>query len=319
MLRDSFIDWGTFLEIYHDNLDYSIMFDQVMKLLNVKENENLRDVMIPIVKKIYHLPADAHLSCMMKQFMIFEPVAIAIHSLFTLLKQHFEHIVEKFVVARNAYLINNELDKKVKLNDWEKLLKEWSDINTQYNIDTSSLVLYFLNPPKHIKSGLHYKIPGKEDLIDRLKMSTQKYHYDGFCPKAAHDRLISLLKFPINEFVDTIKNLDKNAIFPDYRKIEKEASVILSNKMAKPKIEDHLPREKPPIELTKAIKDNEKINKDSTREKLHLVQWYVTKILELRKQLINAGKEYEEYYIDSAKTINEVKDMISRELHNVKL
>ena len=28
MLRDSFIDWGTFLEVYHNNLSYTLMLPE---------------------------------------------------------------------------------------------------------------------------------------------------------------------------------------------------------------------------------------------------------------------------------------------------
>ena len=55
MLRDSFINWGTFLEVYNNNLDYVTMFDQVVRLLNLKQNENLQDSMLPMLKNIYNL------------------------------------------------------------------------------------------------------------------------------------------------------------------------------------------------------------------------------------------------------------------------
>ena len=104
MLRDSLIDWGTFLEVYHDNISYTLLFDQMVKLLNIKENENLREFMIPLIKKIYHLPAEAHLACMLKQFMVHEPISLTIHSLFTTIKLHYEYIVELFINVRNKYI-----------------------------------------------------------------------------------------------------------------------------------------------------------------------------------------------------------------------
>lgn len=312
MLRDSFIDWGTFLEVYHDNLDYEIMFDQVSKLLNIKENENLRDVMLPLVKKIYYLPADAHIACLMKQFMIYEPMSIAIHSLFNTIKHHFEFIVEKFIMARNMYIEQHNL--KVKINDWDKLINQWNDANVQYKLESSSIILLFLNPPKAMKSGIHYKIPGKESLIDELKVEIEKFHYQGFCLNVPHQRLISLLKFPINTFVRVIRGLDPEAKFPNYDHIEKKLILdVLKNKPAKPVVTDTFPREQPPKELTDPIKDKD--SEGAHDAKLKLVQWYVTKTLELRKKMLQYGKQFEQYYIDTAKLINKINDIIKNELN----
>jgi hypothetical protein len=322
MLRDSFIDWGTFLEVYHDNLDYTTMFDQVVKLLDIKENENLRSIMLPIVKKIYHLPADAHLACMMKQFMVYEPVSIAIHQLFTVLKNHFENLVERFVIARNRHLIDTKLDRTVKINNWDELLKDWDDVNNHYNLETSSLILLFLNPPKNIKSGLHLKIPNNT-AVDKLKASVSQFHYMGFCPKVPYERLVALFKFPISDFVNAIKSIDKTAKFPNYNKIENHIAELLSDKKELPTIVDDIKRETPPVELIKALKVQEAtstgdVMSDTVEQaKLQLTQWYVTKILELRKQLVKYGKQYEEYYISMAKTINTVTEYIQGEINTL--
>lgn len=312
LLRDSFIDWGTFLEVYHDSVTYTDMFDQVTKLLNIKENENLRGIMLPIIKKIYHLPAEAHMACMLKQFMIYEPVSIAIYGLFTLLKHHFEDIVEQFVKSRNAYLLSNSLHK-IKPNDWDELVRDWNDLNTHYNLESSSVILLFLNPPKHIKSGLHFKIPGKEAVIDKLRTSINNFHYPGFCPKVPNERLTKLLKFPINEFITAIRAINPDAKFANYKKIENNIVPMLQDKPKKPMIKDTFVREKPPADLLKSIKNSDDDAAQNAR--LHLIQWYVTKILELRKMLLEYGKAYEDYYIASARIINSIKEMIEAELH----
>lgn len=299
MLRDSFIDWGTFLEVYHNNLDYSTMFDQVMRLLNVKENENLRDFMLPLVKKIYHLPASAHMASMLKQFMIYEPVSISIHALFTTLKNHFENIVEQFIVARNKYIVNNNL--KDKQNDLNKLARYWNEMNTEYNLDSSSLMLLFLHPPKGIKSYLNFGITGKEKVIDKLKAAVKQFNYPGFCPKVPYDRLKGLLEFPINEFVDAIKAIDPGALFPDYKVLEKNIESKLNDMPEKPEISDNIKRESPPEEL---------------KDKLELCKWYVTATLQLRKELVDYGKKFEEYYIKQAEIFNEINDMAKIELNH---
>lgn len=314
-LRDSMIDWGTFLEIYHDNIDYQTMFDQVNKLLDIKENENLRDIMLPVVKKIYYLPIQAHLSCMMKQFMLYEPVSIAIHGCFTTIKHHYESIVEEFFIARNNYITRNDL--KTELVDWKQVLHSWNEANNNYKLESSSVILLFLNPPKNLDNRLIFDIPGKETIIDKLISDIQQFHYPGFCPKVPYQRLTGLLTFPLNSFVRAIRAINPSYKFPNYTKVEKQITEILTNKPLKPDIKgDTFKRESPPIELVQTLKKakeskNEKILTDST---LLLVQWYVTKILELRKQLLPYGKQYEDYYIKSARIIQEINELLKTEL-----
>jgi hypothetical protein len=323
MLRNSIIDWGAFLEVYNDNLNYVNMFDQVVKLLDIKENENLRDIMLPMVKKIYHLDVNAHLSCMMKQFMIYEPLSYAIHSLFNVIKHHFEFIVELFITERNKYIEKNALSHKVKLNDWDHLVNEWNEANDKYKLESSSVILLFLNPSTNLKSGIHYKIPGKDDIINQLREAIKQFHYSGFCPKVSHERLGSLLKFPLSEFVNVIKSLNPTIELPNYNHIEKLMTDILSKHPEKPKIKDDIKRESVPKELLNELNKYKKEgrldeNQGYLRTKLHITQWYVTKILELRKQLLPYGKKYEEYYIESARMISSITDIVNDKLHKFK-
>jgi hypothetical protein len=298
MLRDSFIDWGTFLETYSANMSDSIMFDQVMKLLNVKDNENLRDVMLPLVKKIYHLPAESHMSCMLKQFMVYEPVSIAIHTVFTTIRRHYEELVERFLIARNRFITNeNTRDKP---NDIDSLNKYWADLNEQYELDTSSLTLLFLNPPKGLKSNVHYGVSGLK--FDALKAAIKKFKYPGFCPKVPHERLKALLQFPVNEFVDAIKRLDSGAKFPNYNNLEKQMTKLLSKAPKKPTVVDNYKRLSPDKSIT---------------EKIELVKWYVDEILNLRKTLLSYGKAYEEYYVAHAKTLLDVNEAIKEEFNHL--
>ena len=317
-LRNMILDWGTFLEIYHNNITYENMFSQVTKLLNIKNTDSISDTLLPLVKKVYHLPIDAHLSCMMKQFMIYEPVSHAIYYLFTIIKLHFEQIVEKFIITRNNYILTNKI--RANANDWQELQMEWNKINDERSLESSSVILLFLNPPKGIKSRIHYKIPGKEEEMNKLKRAINMFKYEGFCPKVPHERLAKLLLFPLNAFVSAIKALDSSAKFPNYNKIEHHMEGILKNKIKKPIAKDDFIRLAPPKELLSSIKirdhthsaDREKKIADA---KLLLIKWYVDKIMEMRKTLLPYGTQYEDYYIALAKTINnianDVKDSLS--------
>lgn len=295
MLRDSFIDWGTFLEIYHDNLNHTLMFDQMVKLLGIKENENLRDFMIPLVEKIYKLPAEAHMACMMKQFVLFEPVSLAIHTLFTTIKLHYEHILELFLATRNTYILKNNLSDKP--NDIESLKQYWSQMNQQYDLDSSSVMLLFLNPPNGLKSKINIKITGKEKTIDALRLGIKKFHYLGFCPKVPQVRLKALLDFPINEFVAAIKDIDPSAKFPNYNKLEKEIAKKMATLPEKPKVPDTYKRLTPP----------------DTKDSIELAKWYVDAILDFRKTLLPYGAQFEDYYTEQAKVFIEINDLVRNE------
>jgi len=314
-LRDLFIDWGTFLEVYDHNLNYANMFDQIIKLLNIKENKNLRDMLLPLVKKIYLLPAYAHITCMMKQFMLYEPVSIVIYSLFTLIRHHFEYIVERFIKLRDQYIKDHGL--KDPLNNWETLINKWNNANNDYELDSSSPILLFLNSPKPIKIKIYYKITGLKKPINNLVQAIKKFKYAGFCMKVPHRRLEKLLEFPLKEFLVVIRHLNPQEPLPNYKKIEKEIIAILKNKPHKPVVKDIYKRESPPKHLIKLaqlkIKDMD-VSPDITQARINLIKWYVSKILDLRKKLLPYGHKYEEYYIQSAKILNQILIILKKEL-----
>jgi hypothetical protein len=294
-LKNVFIEWGTFLDVYKNNIDYVTMYEQINRIINLKNNENIKETMLPVLKKIYHLPASTHMLIMMKQFMLYEPVSIVIKSMFINIKKHYEDIVLLFLKARNKYIINNNTsDKK---NDIEKLKQQWEKINDDYDLQTSSIILFFLNPPEEFNNNIELDITGVK--TKKLKAYIKKFTYPGFCPKVPYERLKKLLEFPIERFVKTIKKLDSSIKFPDYNNIEKLIQKKLENLPEKPEINDNVIREEPPAH----IKDN-----------IKLCEWYVSQILYLRKYFVKDGIKYEKYYIEHAKKLEEINDMLKHEL-----
>lgn len=301
MLRDSFIDWGTFLEIYHDNLDYATLFDQIIKLLNVKENESIRHFLIPMVKKIYALPAEAHMTCMLKQFIIYEPVSVAIHSIFITIKMFYEHLIEQFLITRNRYIeLNNTKDKT---NDLTQLKEYWSSLNQQYNLETSSLLLLFINPPNGLKSGIYFAIEGN-NAVAKFKQSIKQFHYKGFCIKEPHKRLRALLEFPVNDIIAAISKLDSIVEFPNFKKVENYIAEKIKLIPEPIKIKDTFVRLKPPADIES--------------DEIALAKWYIEAILELRKELLPYGSKYEEYYIQKAKVFTEINRELKQEFNKFK-
>jgi hypothetical protein len=298
MLRNTLIDWESFLEVYHDSMDDNTMFNHIIRLLNLKDTKNIKDMMLPLVKTVYNMPIESHMAAMTKQFMLYEPVSYAIHSVFSTIKRHYENIVEKYVIARNRYiLLNKTTDKE---NDWVELVKYWADLNDEYELDSSSIILLFLNPPKGLNSKLHIELKSVPETIT-LKAGLKKFHYPGFCPKVPKERLDKLLTFPLDLFVSAIKKLDPDAKFPDYKNLEKLVSDILKKKPSKPDLTDNIPRESPP----------------DIKDKIELIKWYVDKIFELRKKITSYGKKYEEYYTQHAILLNEINLAIKEELKHL--
>ena len=295
-LKNVFIDWGTFLDIYKNNIDYVTMYDQINRIINLKNNENLKETMLPVLKKIYHLPANTHMLIMLKQFMLYEPVSIAVKSIFLTIKKHYESIVLLFLKARNKYIINNNL--KDKQNDIDKLMTLWNKINDDYDLQTSSIILFFLNPPEEFNNELELDISGIKK-IEKLKAEITKFNYPGFCPKVPYERLKTLLEFPVERFVKIIKKLDPSIKFPDYEEMDNIIHNKLKSLPEKPVIVDNITRIEPPAHITDNIK---------------LCEWYVTQILELRKSFVKDGLVYENYYIEHAKKINEINEILQHEL-----
>ena len=336
MLRDSIINWETFLEIYGNSIEYEDLFQQVVKLLNIQYSDDgttssdkpsqstLKDILLPVVKRIYELPMESHIACLMKQFVIYEPVSVAVSELFSIFKRHYEMLVERFIKSRNSYLMKHNLDKKVKLNDWDNLVETWYLSNSDNNLESSSIALLFLNPPKKLKSGIHYNVPGHESVMNALKTAIGKFHYPGFCPKVPIERLMKLLEFPVKEFVTAIHVLDPDMEFPNYDEIDRITEECFKNTPKKPQITDGIEREQPPKHLIEAIKDAKKAmrieyhedSKQYTAAKIELIKWYVSQILEIRRRLADQGIKLEEYYIEMAERIAELNKKMKELFYN---
>ena len=296
-LRNTIIDWGTFLEVYNDSHSLCQMFDQAVRLLDLKDNEHLRKDILLTLKSLYELPDEAHLTCMLKQYVAHETLSIIIYNIFILIKLHYEKVVIKFLEVRNKTKPKNP-------NDIDALLKTWADIDQQYDIDSSSIILLFLNPKlkssnvKLSNSKIHYKT--KNVKTDRLTAAVKKFHYKGFCKRVPKERLDALLAFPINEFMTAIHDIEsvlkiEKTEFPDYTLLEKKMADILKDVVDKPSMpKQQLIRDQPSSNLTSMEK----------------ARFYISKTLEIRKQLLPYGLQFEEYYSKLAEKLVVVYEML---------
>lgn len=294
MLRDSFVDWGTFLEVYEGAMTIDILFNQVIKMLNINDPKN-KDRMLEIVKDIYNMSSLEHMMCVIKQFMLYEPMSTAIHNLFITIKTHFEELITKYIHLRNVYIKHHLTTDKINSENFEVHL---SDLNDKYNGETSSVILLYMAHPESDLSFTIKRIPETKALQAALK----KFKYAGFCPKVPHKRIMMLMDFPLNELLAAIYKLDPKIILPDYPAIEAHISGMIKP-VARPKVPEKYKRTEP---TKKEISDT-----------ISLVKWYVDEILNLRKSLVPYGNSYEKYFVTHAKQINAVNDYLKVKFANV--
>jgi hypothetical protein len=312
MLRNAFIDWGTFLEIHGTNLDINSMFEEVVKLLNIEQDDTVKDSFLELVKVIYDLPIKAHMASMLKQFMLYEPVSAALHGVFTTIKHHFERVVEKYVQLRNQYIDAKDLSAKYKPNKWCDLLAKMEKLDDEKELQSSSVVLFFLNAPKYksVAPHLDTDLPESEALV----RAVAEFKYPGFCPKVPDKRLQGLLEFPLAEFITAIKKISEelgtSENFPDYEELENQISKKMEELPAKPADPEEVPRQELPAELQR----EGDVKELSSEKKIKIIKWYVDHILEMRKALIPLGEEYEKYYLKSASVMEDINNLLESKL-----
>jgi len=332
MISNNIIQWEQILIAHEKYKKDNIFFDEVIRILGFKENQNLLELILPMSKKIYNLPDKFHIISMIKQYFIYEPLSLVIHNIFMIFKNHYEQIFNDFITARNKYIVENKLDNnRNKIIDLNFLLDYWGDINIQNNIDTSSLILYFINTTENIDNNLDITIIDADknivSLIKILQNKLKKFNYPGFCPKVPYTRLKKLLIFPLETFVKVIKLLDKEYKTIDYKLIENKIKKILDNfHLVNPLLEykNIYKREKNPInKIYKLIEKEEKFKKRKKNEHeqndhkimIETIKWYVDKTLQLRKQILPEAKKLEKYYNELAKLFEEVYNVLKMYLY----
>ncbi len=311
-LRDTIIDWEEFKKFHEKTQNDERLFEHVLKLMNIPDIKKIQEEFsspnllkretLSIVKKIYALPLENHLVCLSSQYFLREPLSHAIHFVFLMIKRHFEEIVELFADCRNRYLESKDVEPQ----DFEKLLQHWVDTNSQQSYDTSSVVLFFLNPPEnsineYLQIEFEQKTVATPQINQALKVLSDailKFKYPGFCPKVPKERLDKLLEFPIKEFADAIQLLGCEQALPDYSRVEAQIEdIIKRNHIENPIFkEENYERAVPPKELSG----------------IPLIKWYMDAILQLRKKIVPHAKKIEDYYTNQAKLFNEIGQFISR-------
>lgn len=142
---------------------------------------------------------------------------------YEILFHSYKNMIEKLI----------EIFIKLKNDDISNIRKEWCVYNNKNNINTSSVLLYFLfNKHNSINYNLS-TISFENNIINTKinifldKLNKINYRYLEFCPHYYENRLQSILSFPIEELIDCIKSMDKNNNYVNKYKIIYELKIYI--------------------------------------------------------------------------------------------
>lgn len=288
-VRDMFIDWGTYQEIFKDVANdnntcktISYVLEYTTILIGLSDKETIKDSSVnKMLNDLYFKSNEKHLMCMIESFMLYEPVTITSRILFFKVKNHYEKLIITFMKAKHKHE-NTKFDES-------KFTKYYNGVNS------SSPLLLYMNPKNAKSNGMDimdFNAEFKDKVMQKkykakykkFDKKIKKFCYSGYCPLVYKERLDILMEFPLNEMISLILMLDSKYKPANYSKINKYAVSI--GKVKKPKI-SAIKREKPPERINNKI----------------LSMWYINSILDLRKALVKSGKNMELFYIKTAKNI----------------
>ncbi len=327
-LMSNLHSWISFLDVYRDSIRIEGLFREVSNLLNLKTTNDMKDYMVEIVEQVYKATDDQHINCMADQYYLKEHLITAAYQVFVTLKRHFEFLVKTYITQRDRYIVECKLECKV--NNLQKLMKQWQDIDNINENDTTSLLLFYINPPPEYNAPpIHLnfdcmppngKVIGRTiSKVNMLMKPVAKYKYQGFCQKRAPQRIIELLKFPYVNIQSAIHAIDPTVPLPDYGKLDADISATLKY-IPKPKVSKVSKVRKPDSALEYmahlSIEDNEDKAEIISNAKIKLTKWYVSEIMKRRRVLIDQLTKYEDYFNALAKQLADLDRILDDHLRD---
>lgn len=315
-IKNKFIDYKKFKEIYgvknkKINLKYinalqNIMYD-ILPL-----NNKIYDTYDTHIKKInytYSLSKCDLFNLFIDYFNIDNIKLISYEMLFYSYKNMIEKLVEIFIKLKND-----------NIND---LKNTWNAYNIENNIDTSSILLYFLfndhkigkykwdlpntNTNKNINNNIN-------EFLDKIQ--TLNFKYLGFCPYAYKKRLHAILIFPVEELLECIKIMDHtNNYIHIYNAINKLKKYIQNNqKVIKNYSNNCLPNLlkeiDPKKKLNKNITEIDKINNTAiTYSYLHFIKYIFNLYIEYTQDLLILENNYYKLSISIDNILDIIKEV----------
>lgn len=135
-----------------------------------------------------------------------------------------------------VYVINDILNLPVKIDDKEKLALLLNELNNLDNQDLIKVLTNSLELNESLTVALRRLYYIWADVIEFLtnesKIETpdlKSYTHKGFCPYEPKERVLNILEYPIEQFIDKI-DFDKtnfNELYESIEKIDKELDKII--------------------------------------------------------------------------------------------
>ena len=329
-ILDMNLDWDAILKNYwHDfdefvkPSDTSNFVGSICNMFNFPYIDNTSEL-LSLLKQLYNLDDQHHLRAFIKLYKIHESLSLTIKPLYTIWRNHLEKLIVDFNNMRTEYINKYESKYINKINHLDQLVGQWSKIDTEYNINSSSKILLYFNPPATpgelpwiSKSDKTWIIPKfyirigdiKDkllyDAIQDFENQLNQFTYLGFCPCRPIFRLVELFKFPIKELIICLELLGN--IPANYCHLYKHIENI-STKIKKPKLNIE------PIGRSIYIKNDASLSDQNNI--LKEIRWYVEELLKLHMKLKKYILKYEKYYVNVAKIFNKIEKQFAKYLTN---
>ena len=222
-VKSKIIEWETFKDTYFSNSKLNIQYynkliEEINTIIPFPTYTDKPDELARILKDIYHAKPHLIINGISKHLNMFNPIELTIRHFFMSWKVYIEKQIELFVHLRNTYIKAKKINKS---NDFSKLVDHWNRVDTENNLQTSSVIILFNFPggvsiektvPKiewNIKDD-----PINKDINKFLALITKrKFGYVGFCHFKPIKRLLLLLNFPLQALCEINKKLDNGNQF----------------------------------------------------------------------------------------------------------
>ena len=325
-VKDKIVEWTSFKKIYYKNgkLD-PIYYDKFLSELNnifflpsFTDNDN---ELIYFITNIYASTPDEIANGMIKTINIYDPLKHAIRYLFISYKIYIENLIEIFVNSRNHYIEQEKLNDIN--NNFDELVEKWNRIDIENKVNTSSPILFFNFPNRDIVIDesvprIHWEIKktnNNEKINKFLKIiNDSNFYYPGFCPFVAIQRLLLLLKFPVNKLIEIILDLNHKYKKNKYKKINKLSLEIVKNiEKLTPHVKNIYNFDKIKISQKKMPRMNKFPKLEPVKNKIKLFETYIELYIKTYKDIMPFICKKESYINDIALEINN----IAKDIQNI--
>jgi hypothetical protein len=245
-VKSKIIEWETFKDTYFSNNKFNIQYyskliDEINTIIPFPTyTDNPKDL-VKILTDIYQAKSHLIINGISKHLNMFSPLELTIRHFFMTWKVYIEKQIELFVFLRNKYIESKKLTGD--LNDFSKLVDHWNRVDTENNLQSSSVIILFNFPGVPIEKTIPKMIwgikgdPINKDINKFLALNVKReFKYVGFCHFKPIERLLLLLKFPLQALCEINKKLDIDNQFNDIyilRKTEMKQIKCMDNKLKK--------------------------------------------------------------------------------------